>query len=119
MGRPKHPEFGEGPSDYFSSDEELFNVKNFEAFYLTVSYIKERSDQPGYQTYHKLDKLLLNVANNCNFDSNFLHYGKSFDPPMFRTQLEILSTTLETPIYFLTLKKKCFGELCNVLSEVV
>lgn len=122
---PRHLEIGEGSSDYPSSVKEYYRPQYFEAFDLIVGCIKDRFDQPGYKVYSKLEKLLLNAANKHTFDSEFDEitslYGSDFNPPVLKTQLQILSTKFVPPVTFSEVRDFLvnLGVAQSVLSEIV
>ena len=97
----------------------------FEAIDLIVGCIKNRFNQPGFEVYSKLEKMLLNAANKCSIDSEFDEtvtlYGSDFNPPVLKTQLQILSTKFDKPVSFSAVKEFLvdLGEARSVLSEVV
>lgn len=123
---PARFEIGEGSPHYHSSVKDYYyRPQFFEAIDLIVRCIKDRFNQPGFQVYSKLEKLLLNAANKRSIDSEFDEiiklYGSDFNPPVLKTQLQILSTKFATPVSFSAVKKFLvdLGEAQSVLSEVV
>ena len=121
---PSRFEIGEGSPHHHSSVEDHYQALYFEALDLIVGCIKERFDQPGYKVYSKLEKLLQNAANKLDFDSEFDEivslYGSDFNPPVLKTQFQILSTKFVPPVSFSAVKDFIvdLGEARSVLCEV-
>ena len=57
--RPRRYEEGEADSEFHTDPKAYFRQLYYEAVDLTVSSIKDRFQQPGYEVYSKLEQLLL------------------------------------------------------------
>ena len=94
---PKRFEDGTAAAEFPSSPKILYRQVYYEALDLLQS-IEDRFDQPGYQIYCCLEKLLENVAKGKSYSQELDQvldvYGTDLNASNLRAQLEILSSNL-------------------------
>ena len=61
---PKWYETGLAEAEFHEDPKAYYRQHYYEAFDLVINCIKERFDQPGYEVYCKLEKLLVKAAQN-------------------------------------------------------
>jgi hypothetical protein len=64
--RPKRFEVGTTRNHQWGSAEEYFRVQNIKFIDSAISQLKRRYEQPGLQTYMKLESILVKPANSCS-----------------------------------------------------
>ena len=93
---PKRLEVGCGEPSHAQSPKDMYRRFYFEALDLVITAVKNRFDQPGYQTYKNLQELLLQAARGQDYHKEFEYvvnfYGSDFESSQLDTQLQHLST---------------------------
>lgn len=107
--------------------EDHYRVIYFEALDLITSRIDDRFNQPGYQTYAKVESLLLKAAAAQEYEEELefvlSFYGSDFDALLLPTQLEIFSRNFheEREVMvsdIITFFRSCTPGQLEVMSQV-
>ena len=90
---PKRYETGLAEAEFHEDPKAYYRQHYYEAFDLVINCIKERFDQPGYEVYCKLEKLLVKAAQNQDVTSEFDYVCSFYKNDL---QLETLKAQLIT-----------------------
>ena len=94
--RPKRYEDGSSSSHTHHTPQDYFRSMYFEALDLITNSITDRFDQPDFQTYAKLQELLLKAGKKEAYDDEYSFvcsfYGDDINPSRLKIQLELLGT---------------------------
>ena len=89
---PRRLDDGAAPT-FHDTVEEHYRVTYFEALDLITACISDRFDQPGYNTYGKVQALLLKAAASQPYEEELRFvlsfYGSDFDSTLLSTHLQI------------------------------
>ena len=98
--RPMRYEIGEGDGHVVKDAETRYRFIYYEGLDLLINGIKDRFQQPGYQTYSKLEGLLLKSANKQDATDELAYvckfYGDYLDADSLKMQLNILASNMPT-----------------------
>ena len=81
---PKRYETGLAEAEFHEDPKAYHRQHYYDAFDLVINCIKERFDQPGYEVYYKLEKLLVKAAQNQDVTSEF---DNDLQPETLKAQL--------------------------------
>ena len=80
---PRQFEVGDGQGTFTETVEDYFRAKYYVVIDAALACIRQRLNQPGYQTYHCLENLLASALNGTDYqqDLNFIadFYGDDID----------------------------------------
>lgn len=98
---PKRFEDGNAPHEYHQTPKDMYRQQYYEALDSTITCIRDRFDQPGFQTYRHLQDLLLKSIVDKRTSADDLDYVISFykgdlDRTTLVTQLDSLRTLVES-----------------------
>lgn len=132
---PQRLEIGEGVGYHASSVEEYYRAQYFEALDLAICGIKDRFDQPGYETYKNLEQLLLKAANKKEYSYELQEvikmYENDFNEAELTAQLQLFGAnfstdsniTIREAIDFLkdlsTGKRQFFNQVCRIAELIL
>ena len=123
IGEPKLPRPRKAPRRFEVGTGEGYHPQTVEEHYLqlyflvldsTMACIRQRFDQAGYQTYKRLETLLLSAADGKNYEEelNFVtkFYGSDFEKSTLDAQLQLLHS----------MREHCGSNQClqNVISHL-
>ena len=97
---PQRFEIGTGQGTHPASVQDFFRAEYFQVLDSTLACIRQRFNQPGYQTYCHLESLLTSAAAGSDFtqDLSFIatFYDTDIDPQVLRTQLELFRFIIQS-----------------------
>lgn len=95
---PRRYDMGTGEGDHPERVEDFYRVIYFEALDLITNSIQNRFDQPGYQTYSKLENLLIKAANKQDYteELDFVtsFYTEDLSKEQLKVQLDVMTANL-------------------------
>ena len=95
---PARLEVGTGDSHYPLTPKDLYRQQYFQCLDLIVGFIKDRFNQPDYNTLKQVENVLIKSARKEDYhvQLEFLlkHYSDDFNPLLLGTQLELLATAM-------------------------
>lgn len=95
---PARLEVGTSESHYPLTPKDLYRQEYFQCLDLIGSYIKDRFNQPGYNTLKQVENLVIKSARkedyHAELDFVLKHYSDDLDPLLLGTQLELLATAM-------------------------
>ena len=124
----------------YSSPKEYYQEIYLDSLNKLTSYIEERFQQEGYETYKNLENLIVFAARGDPFEAEFdfvtNFYGTDFDSKVLTTQLETFSNAIKTkfPDDYQSLRlkdiinymkemsngeKNLFSEVCTLLQLII
>ena len=124
---PRCLDEGSAPT-FHGTVEKHYRVIFFEAIDLITSAIDRRFQQPGYETYGKVQSLLLKAASAQEYGEELRFvlsfYGSDFDPHLLQTHLDIFSRPFQvegdvTVSDIVTFFQKCTSGQLELISEVM
>lgn len=97
---PRRFEVGTGQGTHPASVQDYFRAEYFQTIDSALACIKQRFDQPGYQTYCRLERLLTSAAAGSDYAEDFTFittfYGTDIDPQVLHTQLELFESIIQS-----------------------
>ena len=95
---PRRYEVGDGRGTFLETVQDYFRAEYYVVIDAALACIRQRFDQPGYQTYRRLEKLLTSAANGTDYqhDLNFIaeFYDDDIDKVLLQTQMELFRIIL-------------------------
>lgn len=132
---PARYEVGTGDGHHPETPKALYRQHYFECLDLIVRFIRDRFNQPGYQTQKNLENLLLKSARNEEYQTELefvlRFYHDDFNSSCLKPQLKLLTTsfvTYEQPTlldiveHFRSLSpahRSCISEICKLLRLIL
>jgi len=121
--------FEVGTSEGFFSHtlESFYRVEYMEALDLTINFIREHFNQPGYRIYCNLENLLFKAANKDDYiaELQFVldYYGSDFDCFLLTTHLQLFTTSItmtedNNQLTLLDIKSHLYSLLPGVRSSM-
>lgn len=96
---PKRFESGDAEYEYPPTAKDMYRQKYYEAFDLTTNCVKKRFDQPGFNTYRKLQDVLLKTVTGESCDDEIQYvvdfYKGDIEKTQLKTQLETLHVYIQ------------------------
>eukprot|EP00731_Ephydatia_muelleri_P007058 Em0003g1306a len=95
---PRRYEVGDGQGTFLETVQDYFRAKYYVVIDAALACIRQRFDQPGYQTYRRLENLLTSAANGTDYqqDLNFIaeFYGDDIDKVLLQNQMELFRSII-------------------------
>ena len=95
---PRRYEVGDGQGTFLETVQDYFRAEYYVVIDAALACIRQRFDQPGYQTYRRLENLLTSAANGTDYqqDLNFIaeFYGDDIDKVLLQTQMELFRSII-------------------------
>ena len=89
---------GDGQGTFLETVQDYFRAEYYVVIDAALACIRQRFDQPGYQTYRRLENLLTSAANGTDYqhDLNFIaeFYDDDIDKVLLQTQMELFQIIL-------------------------
>ena len=99
--RPRRYDENNSNSHFRQNAKDHYRQHYFEALDTVRNCIKDRFDQPGYQTYKRLQQLLFKFANSQDYETELIFvakfYGNDFDRHSLGVQLKMLKKKTTAP----------------------
>ena len=95
---PRRFEVGDGQGTFTETVQDYFRAEYYVVIDAALACIRQRFNQPGYQTYRRLENLLASAVNGTDYqqDLNFIadFYGDDIDKVLLQTQMELFRSIL-------------------------
>ena len=113
---PRRIEIGTGEPIYPATAQDYYRRIYFEAIDLMMNAIDERFDQPSFDTYAKMESLLIKTLNSQDKSEELKFMEKLFNDvvniSVLTAQMEILQVLLKNGDYF------CFDDIIVKIKEL-
>eukprot|EP00731_Ephydatia_muelleri_P032476 Em0024g20a len=90
---PRRYEVGDGQGTFLETVQDYFRAEYYVVIDAALACIRQWFDQPGYQTYRRLENLLTSAANGTDYqhDLNFIaeFYDDDIDKVLLQTQMKL------------------------------
>ena len=95
---PQRYEVGDGQGTFLETVQDYFRTEYYVVIDAALACTRQRFNQPGYQTYCRLENLLVSAANGKDYqqDLNFIadFYGDDIDKVLLHTQMELFRSII-------------------------
>ena len=95
---PRRYEVGDGQGTFLETVQDYFRAEYYVVIDAALACIRQQFNQPGYQTYCRLENLLTSAANGTDYqqDLNFIpdFYGDDIDKVLLQSQMELFRSII-------------------------